>query len=173
MARHPDRQTLCDEMKRTVILRDRLRMIFEWYKGMVDKKSGRLLYLYDPKNDFAIGDGEPIRDIAAIWDVEVLSAFLGCADLEPLIRSSLDRFEYLIVERDGYAVVAAQGESFSIAHSVFLALALIFSDLPDKVRRFTPLITGILRQQRKDGSYRVSLTATQIAGRSFIRPRRC
>jgi hypothetical protein len=155
MARHPDRQTLCDEMKWTVILRDRLRMIFEWYKGMVDEKNGRLLYLYDPKNDFAIGDGEPIRDIAAIWDVEVLSTFLGRDDLRPVIRSSLGRFERLIVESDGYAVVAPQGESSSIAHSAFLALALIFSDLPDKVRRFTPLIAGILRQQRKDGSYRV------------------
>ena len=44
--------------------------MFDWYKGMVDENTGRLLYLYDPEKDVAIGDGESIRDIAAIWDVE-------------------------------------------------------------------------------------------------------
>jgi hypothetical protein len=55
--------------------------MFEWYKGMVDERTGRLLYLYDPENDMTIGDGESIRDIAAVWDVEVLGAFLGRDDL--------------------------------------------------------------------------------------------
>jgi hypothetical protein len=32
---------------------------------------------------------EPIRDIAAVWDVEVLSAFLERDDLSELIRRSL------------------------------------------------------------------------------------
>jgi hypothetical protein len=48
---------------------------------MVDERTGRLLYLYDPENDMTIGDGESIRDIAAVWDVEVLGAFLGRDDL--------------------------------------------------------------------------------------------
>jgi hypothetical protein len=137
------------------ILADRLRLMFEWYKGMVDENTGRLLYLYDPPYDFTIADGEPIRDIAAIWDVEVLSAFLGRDDLRPLIRRSLDHFEQLIVERDGYDVVALRGEPPSIAHSAFLALALIHSDVPDNLRRCASLISGILRQQRADGSYKI------------------
>lgn len=136
-------------------LRDRLRLMFEWYKGMVDESTGRLLYLYDPENDTTIGDGEPIRDIAAVWDVEVLSAFLGRDDLQPLIRRSLDYFRRLIVERDGYAIVAPRGEQSSIAHSAFLALALSRSEYPDRVRRLAPLIDGILHQQRKDGSYKI------------------
>lgn len=53
------------------LLVDRLALMFDWYKGMVDQHTGRLLYLYDPQHDRAIGDGEPIRDIAAVWDVEV------------------------------------------------------------------------------------------------------
>jgi hypothetical protein len=66
---------------RAGMLADRLRLMFEWYKGMVDERTGRLLYLYDPENDMTIGDGESIRDIAAVWDVEVLGAFLGRDDL--------------------------------------------------------------------------------------------
>jgi hypothetical protein len=31
--------------------------MFKWYKGMVDETTGRLLHLYDPENDVAIGDG--------------------------------------------------------------------------------------------------------------------
>lgn len=64
-----------------------------------------------------VGDSEPIRDIAAIWDVEVLSAFLGRDDLRPLIRRSLDHFRRLVVEGNGYAIVAPSGEQPSIAHS--------------------------------------------------------
>jgi hypothetical protein len=54
--------------------------MFEWYTGMIDEGTRRLLYLYDPESGTATGDGEPIRDIAAVWDVEVLSAFLGRND---------------------------------------------------------------------------------------------
>jgi hypothetical protein len=138
--------------------------MFEWYKGMVDERTGRLLYLYDPENDVTVGDGEPIRDIAAIWDVEVLSAFLGRDDLRPLIRRSLQHFSRLIVERDGYAIVAVRREQSSIAHSAFLALALARSDLPDKIQRLTPLIEAILHQQRKDGSYKIFFDAEPDSG---------
>lgn len=146
------------------MLGDRLRLMFEWYKGMVDESTGRLLYLYDPENDVTIGDGEPIRDVAAIWDVEVLSAFLGRDDLRPLIQRSLDHFGRLIVERDDDAIVALLGEPSSIAYSTFLALALVHSELPDKVRRFAPLIDGILRQQREDGSYKIFFDSEPDSG---------
>jgi hypothetical protein len=146
------------------MLRDRLWLMFDWYEGMVDKRTGRLLYLYDPENDVTIGDGEPIRDIAAIWDVEVLSAFLGRDELDPLIRRSLDDFARLIVERHGYAIVAPRGEQSSIAHSAFLTLALTRSKLPDKIQRLAPLIEGILYQQRKDGSYKIFFGAQPDSG---------
>jgi len=143
---------------------DRLQLMFEWYKGMVDERTGRLLYLYNPENDLAVGDGEPIRDIAAVWDVEILSAFLGRDDLRDLIRRSLDHFGQRIVLRDGYATVAPGGEPSSIAHSAFLALALARSELPDKVRRLTPLTEGILRQQREDGSFKIFFEAVPDSG---------
>ena len=151
-------------MKSAGMLGDRLRLMFEWYKGMVDEHTGRLLYLYDPEHDVTIGDGEPIRDIAAIWDVEVLSAFLGRDDLQPMIWRSLDHFGRLIVTRDEYAIVATREEPSSIAHSAFLALALARSELPDKVRRLAPLIDGMLRQQREDGSYRVFFDSVADSG---------
>jgi hypothetical protein len=156
--------TQVDDEKSAGMLRDRLRLMFEWYRGMVDESTGRLLYLYDPENGFTIGDGEPIRDIASIWDVEVLSAFLGRDDLRPLIRRSLDHFSRFIVERDDYAIVAPRGEQSSIAHSAFLALALARSEFPDKIERLAPLIDGILRQQRKDGSYKIFFDAEPDSG---------
>jgi hypothetical protein len=146
------------------MLVDRLELMFEWYKGMVDEGTGRLLYLYDPEHDAATGDGEPIRDIAAVWDVEVLSAFLRRDDLRDVIGRSLDHFEQRVVARDGYALVAPGGEPPSIAHSAFLVLALAGSHVPDRVRRLTPLVDGILRQQREEGSYRIFFDALPDRG---------
>ncbi len=157
---HPE---VHDEMP-AGMLGDRLRLMFDWYKGMVDESTGRLLYLYDPENDATICDGELIRDIAAVWDVEVLSAFLGRDDLRALIRRSLDYFSRLMVERDNYAIVAPRGEQSSIAHSAFLALALSRSQSRDKIQRLAPLIDGILRQQRKDGSYKIFFDAEPDSG---------
>lgn len=151
-------------MKHAGILIDRLELIFDWYKGMVDQRTGRLLYLYDPRSDLAIGDGEPIRDIASVWDIEVLSAFLGRDDLSDLIRGSLGHFDRLVVGHDGYAVVAPERGSSSIAHNAFLALALARSALPDRAQRLTPLADGIVRQQRDDGSYQVFFDAAPDAG---------
>jgi hypothetical protein len=150
--------------KRVGTLVDRLELMFEWYKGMVDERTGRLLYSYDPETGLAIGDGEPIRDIAAVWDVEVLSAFLGRDDLRDVIRRSLDHFEQRVVPRDGYSMASPGGESSSIAHSAFMALALARSDRPDNVQRVTPLVDGILRQQRDKGSYKIFFDAVPDSG---------
>ena len=159
-----DRQARHHGPNRAGTLVDRLELMFEWYKGMVDERTGRLLYTYDPEADVAIGDGEPIRDIAAVWDVEALSAFLGRDDLRDLIRRSLDHFDQRLVPRDGYAIVAPGRESSSIAHSAFMVLALSRSHLPDKVQRLTPLVDGILRQQRQNGSYTIFFDAIPDSG---------
>jgi hypothetical protein len=164
MPGQPDRDVRAHDSPRIGTLVDRLELIFEWYKGMVDERTGRLLYRYDPDTDLAIGDGEPIRDIASVWDVEVLSAFLVRYDLRDLIRYSLDHFQQRIVARDGYAIVAPGMEPSSIAHSAFFALALARSELPDKVARLTPLAEGILRQQREDGSFRIFFDALPDQG---------
>ena len=153
-----------EDVKCPGLLVDRLGLMFDWYKGMVDQRTGRLLYLYDPQSDLAIGDGEPIRDIAAVWDVEVLSAFLRRNDLSDLIRRSLAHFDQQVISRDGCAIVAPAGECSSIAHSAFLTLALAQSDVPHKVQRLTPLADGILRQQRRDGSYKVFFDAAPDSG---------
>jgi hypothetical protein len=164
MTGHGQPHTERHDEKPAGVLGERLRLMFEWYKGMVDERTGRLLYLYDPESETATGNGEPIRDIAAVWDVEVLSACLGRNDLRDLIRRSLDHFGQRIVERDGYAIVAPGVEPSSIAHSAFLALALARSDLTDKVRLLTSLVNGILRQQREDGSYKIFFDQVQDSG---------
>jgi len=167
MTGQQDPQTQVQNEKPAGVLGDRLRLMFAWYKGMVEPNTGRLLYRYDPETGVTVCDGEPIRDIAAIWDVEVLSAFLGRDDLRSLTRTSLTHFSRFIVERDDYAFVAPKTEQPSIAHSAFLALALSRSELPDKIQRLTPLIEGILRQQREDGSYKVFFGAWPDSGQEF------
>src|SRR5690606_23239433 len=133
MAGQEDPRTQARDEKSAGMLVDRLQLMFEWYKGMVDENTGRFLYLYDPEKDITISDGEPIRDIATVWDVEVRSAFRGRADLRDASRRSLDHFGRLIVVRDESAIVAPRGEQPSIAHSAFMALALSRSELPDKI----------------------------------------
>ncbi len=61
------------------MLVDRLELMFDWYQAMVvDQRTGRLLYLYDRRtNHLAIGEGEPLRDIASV----------GCGVLERISRA--------------------------------------------------------------------------------------
>jgi hypothetical protein len=59
---------------------------------------------------------------------------------------------------------APRGKQSSIGHSAFLALALSRSEFPDKIQRLAPLIDGILRQQRKDGSYNIFFDAEPDSG---------
>jgi hypothetical protein len=40
--------------------------------------------------------------------------------------------------------------------------------LPDKIQRLTPLIGGILRQQRNDGSYKILFDAVPDIGEELI-----
>ena len=121
------------------MLGERLPILtFDWYKGMVDESTGRLLYLYDPESDITIGDGEPIRDIAAIWDVEVDQCVSGRDDLRPLILRSLDYFSRLIDERDEYAIVAVRGGA-------------IF-DRPQRFPGARPLSVGVSRQNSAAGA---------------------
>ncbi len=152
------------ELKRAGTLADRLELMLDWYKGMVNEHTGRLLYLYEPQHELAISDGESIRDIAAVWDAEVLSTFLGRNDLADLIRRSLTHFDQMVVLRDGYAIVAPKTGASSIAYSAFLVLALAHSNRPDNVQRLTPLADGIVRQQRQDGSYKIFFDATPDSG---------
>lgn len=70
MTGQPEPHTHVHDEKPAGMVGDRLRLMFDWYKGMVDESTGRLLYLDDPENDVTIGNGELIRDIAAIFDVE-------------------------------------------------------------------------------------------------------
>jgi hypothetical protein len=138
-------------------LSERLRLILEWYEGMVSERTGRLLYLYDPERQVAIEDGSPIRDIASVWDVEFLSRFLNSSDLLELTERSLIHFTGYLVGRDDALVLDPErlGEPSGIAHSAFLMLALLESEAAEREAVVVGLATGILHQQREDGSYRI------------------
>jgi hypothetical protein len=125
MSGQRDPHTRVHDEEAAGMLVDRLRLMFDWNRGMVDESTGRFPYLYDPESGVTVADGEPIRDIATIWDAEVLSVLLGRDDLRPVIRRSPDRFSRFMIERDEYAIIALGREPPSVAHSAFLALALL------------------------------------------------
>lgn len=50
---------------------------------MVNPDTGMLEYLYIPESDRFVRENCPIRDIASVWDAEVLGDFLGREELRP------------------------------------------------------------------------------------------
>ncbi len=146
-----------DEPDLAVTLTRRLERVYEWYRGMVSPQTGLLEYLYVPETDRFVARRSPIREIASVWDVELLSAFLHRHELAKLVETALAHYTALLRERSGYALLAssALGEPSSIAHSAFLMLALLHAPLPRRSREIAALAEGILRQQREDGSYKI------------------
>jgi hypothetical protein len=144
-------------MKTTELLLKRLELIHRWYQGMVNPDNGMLEYLYVPEDDAFVRENCPVRDIASVWDVELLGDFLNRQELRPVIERSLSHFGQYLLERDGYLILdpARLGEPSSIAHSAFLALALLHAPPPRRDQQVAALAEGIIRQQRPDGSYRV------------------
>jgi len=134
----------------------RLRLVFAWYKRMVNEETGRLAYMYHPERDATAFDS-PIRDIAAIWDIELLSNYLKNRDLQPFVQNSLRYYSEFIRYSNTYAFLDPQllGESSDISHSAFMILALSSSEMSGKEEKVIRLADGILRQQRSDGSYKI------------------
>lgn len=138
-------------------LADRLELIVDWYLGMISPETQRLAYAYDPETDQLVSDGSPIRDIAAIWDMALVSRFLERAELHPVIERSLAHHAaHLQPHAHGVILDAGHlGEPSGIAHSAFLALAMLASGVPGYAGTATALIEAILIQQRADGSYAI------------------
>lgn len=143
-------------------LKERLELVFEWFQGMVNPATGRLEYLYLPETDSFIRGYCPIRDLGSVWDVEVLGTFLGRHELRRMIKKSLRHYEDYLARRNGCLMLDSVRlqEPSSIAHSAFLLLAMLNApDAPPDLLQSNPAIArlaeGILRQQRRDGSYRV------------------
>lgn len=150
-------------------LTERLELMFGWYQGMISEETGRLLYVHEPGRNVALADGSPIRDIASVWDVELLSRFLARADLLPLVERSLGHFAGFLVARDGALVLdpVRLGEPSGIAHSAFMLLALLDSELAGREAKIVGLAEGILHQQRSDGSFRISFGPEDDEGLEF------
>lgn len=85
--------------------------------------------MYYPEENVFSADGNPIRDIASIWDVGILSNFLNRQDLQTLVRTSSEHFGKYCLKRNGYMILDPQllREPSSIAHSAFMILSLLYS----------------------------------------------
>ena len=144
-------------MKTAELLTQRLELVYRWYQGMVNHHTGMFEYLYIPETGTFVREKSPIRDIASVWDVEMLSDFLNRHELRPLIRKSLRHYGSYLVERDGYLILDPDRleEPSSIAHSAFMILALLHALSPCRTEEITALAGGILHQQKPDGSYKV------------------
>ena len=139
------------------LLKQRLELAFNWYQGMVNAKTGMLEYLYIPAADRFVRENCPIRDVASVWDVELLGQFLHRQELYNLITTSLRHFDGYLVEGGGYLILDSSclGEPSSIAHSAFMILALLHAPAPQQTKKIAGLAEGILRQQQPDGSYKI------------------
>ena len=148
---------------------DRLALVLDWYQGMVSAETKRLVYTYRPEDDTAIADGSPIRDIAAVWDLALLSRFLESSELQPVIVRSLEHYERFLVPSGPSLILDPRwlGEPSGIAHSAFLALAFLDAGIPGHQAKAAALVDGILRQQREDGSYRIYFGGEADEGLDF------
>jgi hypothetical protein len=144
-------------MRTHELLRQRLELAHRWYEGMVNPLSGMLEYLYIPGAAARVREKAPIRDIASVWDAEVLGDFLDSKELRPLIERSLRHYDGYLVEREGCLILDSHQleEPSSIAHSAFMILALLHAPPPPRTRQIAALAAGIRRQQRTDGSYKI------------------
>ena len=104
---------------------------------MISERTGRLVYTYDPETGATVEDGNAIRDIASIRDVELLSRFLHRPALLPLIDRSLRHYEGFLVARDGAVILdpARLEEPSGISHSAFLLLRAARLRASRRVRR--------------------------------------
>ncbi len=144
-------------MNTAELLTQRLELIYRWYEGMVNPDTGMFEYLYLPQADDFVRERSPIRDIASVWDVEMLSGVLNRGELQPLVEKSLRHYEDYLVERGDFMILdpGRLEEPSSIAHSAFMILALLHAPPPRRKRQIAALADGILRQQRPNGSYKV------------------
>lgn len=144
-------------MKTADLLTQRLALIVHWYQGMIDPERGMLHYLYLPEQNRFHRENSPIREIASIWNVEMLRAFLQRNDLDSLVANSLQHYERYLVPQDDYLILDPAGllEPSGIAHSAFMILALLHAPQGDHLNLVEGLADGILHQQRPDGSLKV------------------
>jgi hypothetical protein len=136
---------------------------------MGSETTGRLVYTYDPGANTSVMDGSPIRDIASVWDMEILSDFLNQQELAPIIERSLEHYSHYLIRRDGYTILDPKllEEPSSIAHSAFMLLSLIHSRLSDRKEKAQLLADGILVQQRPDGSHKIYFGPERDDGLDF------
>jgi hypothetical protein len=139
------------------LLNQRLNLIHRWYKNMIHPTTGMLEDTYVPETNRYIRKKCPIREIAAVWQLELTERFLGSYELIPVIQKSLGHYEESLIERDGYLILDSSrlNEPSSVAHSAFMILALLYSPLPFELQQISGLADGILHQQRPDGSYKI------------------
>ena len=139
------------------LLTQRLEMVFRWYEGMVNGRTGFFEYLYLPASDAFVREESPIRDIASIWDAALVGAFVKQDNLRSVIERSLARYCAYLMQHEGALILDPHrlGEPSSIAHSAFMILALLHAPPPRKDKEIAALAEGIVRQQRPDGSYAV------------------
>jgi hypothetical protein len=117
---------------------------------MVNPSTGMLEYLYMPQTDTFVRENCPIRDIAAIWDLERIERFLNRHELFTVINKSLQHYKKYVIAHDRYMILdpARLGEPSSIAHSAFMALTLLHAPSGRHTRRIAALAEGIVQQQR-------------------------
>ena len=166
-------------MKTAELLAQRLERVYRWYGGMVNRDTGMLEYLYNPKTDTFLRKKSPIRDIASVWDVEMLGDFLNRHELRSLVEKSLQHYDDYLMEREGHLILdpGRLEEPSSIAHSAFMILVLLHAPPPNETRRsqqiVLPLPRGYSGSKGQTARTRCTSTTCRTRERNYTLARVC
>lgn len=112
---------------------------YNWFLGAVNKKTGRLEYLYFPQKDVYSKDNNDIRQLVAAWSIGKAQRFLKLNGLDFVVKNTLDYY-------------LGKGAP-TIAHAGLFILILLDFDYPQKNQLMQKSVERILSWQNPDGSY--------------------
>lgn len=140
----------------------------DWFLNNVDPATNLLEYEYYPyKDEYAEDDNNHTRQLATLWALTELRAFLKTEALDGLIRQTTDY--YVSRERvdGGHSYVAAEKDP-QIGLNAFLIMALLNIELPGKEQVLKRLAQGIVFMQQADGSYRTNFISQGISAKDYL-----
>jgi len=155
-------------------VRAALQASFLWYKKMLHPETDFLVYEAFPQSETFRKEGNPIREIGAIWDIELLSNFLSKNDFNNLITKWLEHYMTFVVpfkENEKCLILDSRKlrEPSTIAHSAFMILCLAhYHRLTDSIiNTIRGLSEGLLYMQRQDGLFHTQFTSKRDEGQTL------
>ncbi|MBU2025719.1 hypothetical protein KJ912_03190, partial [Patescibacteria group bacterium] len=154
----------------------RLESARNWYLETVNRETGRLEYLYFPDKDSYSAGNNQVRQLAVLWSMAELDKFLekekggdyaSRPEFKKLIANTFDHYLKFAKEDQEKYYLEIQGQA-KLAYNAFLVMALLNSpDYPGARGYMNKLAQGIVKQQKKDGSFATHFNSSENSGVDF------